>query len=101
MEYRVLVAGVARSKYAKSATRYERSVNSADRRQFAKPLRSRDLAVEVHHFYTSGHPVDLDTLLKSILDGLKSAVYEDDSQVSLSSQYVTPKCSVDLSWRVI
>ena len=48
---------------------------------FHSPLRERDLAIEVHHFYTSGNPPDLDNLLKAVLDGLKHAAYGDDSQV--------------------
>ena len=49
--------------------------------QFDSPLLERNLSAEVRHFYTSGHRVDLDNLLKSILDGLKGAAYEDDSQI--------------------
>ena len=76
-----MVRGVARSKYAKSAPRYEQHVNAAARESFDAPLPERNLSVQVHHFYTSGHRVDLDNLLKSILDGLKGAAYEDDSQI--------------------
>ena len=80
-EYIVIVRGVARSKYARSARRYEQDVRQAASEQFERPLTDRNLSVEVHHFYTSGHRIDLDNLLKSILDGLKGAAYEDDSQI--------------------
>ena len=80
-EHIVIVLGVARSKSARSARQYEQRVRSAASRSFAAPLRERDLCVEIHHFYTSGNPPDLDNLLKAILDGLKSAAYGDDSQV--------------------
>ncbi len=73
--------GQARSKYARSAPKYERTVRDAALQVFGAPLTERNLAVEVHHFYTSGHTVDLDNLLKSVLDGLKGAAYEDDSQI--------------------
>ena len=69
----VMIRGVARSFAAKSAQRYKRDVKSAALGQGAVPLRARDLVVEVHHFYTSGNAIDLDNLLKSILDGLKGA----------------------------
>ena len=46
-----------------------------------RPLSGRDLSVDARHFYTSGHAIDLDNLLKSILDGLKGAAYHDDSQI--------------------
>ncbi len=77
----VIVRGVARSKSARSAPRYEQNVKEAARESFDAPLSSRDLSVDVRHFYTSGHAIDLDNLLKSILDGLKSAAYHDDSQI--------------------
>lgn len=80
-EYIVIVPGVARSKHARSASRYEQAVNRAARESFAQPLRARNLSVGVRHFYTSGHRVDLDNLLKSVLDGLKGAAYDDDSQI--------------------
>ena len=56
-------------------------MREAAREQFERPLTDRNLSVEVHHFYTSGHLVDLDNLLKSVLDGLKGAAYDDDSQI--------------------
>ena len=71
----VIVPGIARSKYARSAQRYQETVNTAARRQIDRVLRSRNLTV------ASGHRVDLDNLLKSVLDGLKGAAYEDDSQI--------------------
>lgn len=80
-EHIVIVLGVARSKSARSAPRYEQDVKEAARESFDAPLSSRDLSVDVRHFYTSGHAIDLDNLLKSILDGLKGAAYHDDSQI--------------------
>lgn len=77
----LIIPGVARSKTARSAHAYEEQVSEVARRSFKTPLRERNLSVEVHHFYTSGHTVDLDNLLKCILDGLKRGAYEDDSQV--------------------
>lgn len=84
-EFLVIVRGVARSKQARSARKYEEHVNSAARDAFERPLAERDLSVDVQHFYTSGHSVDLDNLLKSILDGLKGAAYHDDSQIAAVS----------------
>ena len=81
-EYLVIVPGQARSKYAKSAPKYEQNVHDSALKLFVVPLRGRNLYVVVHHFYTSGHSVDLDNLLKSVLDGLKWAAYEDDSQIA-------------------
>ena len=75
------VPGVARSKSAKSARQYERQVKNEALQSFERPLRERDLVVDLHHFYTSGNRPDLDNMLKSILDGLKGAPYVDDSQV--------------------
>ncbi len=80
-EYIVIVHGIARSKKAKSAPKYEQSVNEAAQKTIAQPMGGRDLSVDVRHFYTSGHAVDLDNLLKSVLDGLKGAAYHDDSQI--------------------
>ncbi|MBI4200954.1 MAG: RusA family crossover junction endodeoxyribonuclease [Chloroflexi bacterium] len=77
----VIIRGVARSKYAKSAPKYELTVKGAAQDKFTKPLTEKNLAVAVRHFYTSGHRIDLDNLLKSVLDGLKGAAYEDDSQI--------------------
>lgn len=37
--------------------------------------------MHVAYFYTIGQVVDLDNLLKCVLDGLTGAAYEDDSQV--------------------
>lgn len=37
--------------------------------------------MHVAYFYTTGQVVDLDNLLKCVLDGLTGAAYEDDSQV--------------------
>ena len=80
-EYIVIVPGIARSKSAKSARQYEERVRSVASEVFAAPLTERDVSIEIHHFYTSGNPPDLDNLLKAILDGLKRAAYGDDSQV--------------------
>ena len=81
-EHLVIVQGEARSKGAKSAPKYEQKVHDAALEVFGEPLKGRNLSVEVHHFYTSGHSIDLDNLLKSVLDGLKGAAYEDDSQIA-------------------
>ena len=80
-EHLVVVRGIARSKYAKSAPKYEKLVNESARRRFRRPLSGKNVSVDVRHFYTSGHAIDLDNLLKSILDGLKGAAYHDDSQI--------------------
>ena len=61
----VIVRGVARSKYARSAPMYEQNVKQAARESFDAPLSSKDLSVDVRHFYTSGHAIDLDNLLKN------------------------------------
>ena len=37
--------------------------------------------MHVAYFFTTGQVVDLDNLLKCVLDGLSGAAYEDDSQV--------------------
>ena len=81
-EHLVIVPGQARSKQAKSAPKYEQNVHDSALKVFAVPLRARNLFVVIHHFYTSGHSVDLDNLSKSVLDGLKWAAYEDDSQIA-------------------
>ena len=80
-EYVVIVPGVARSKYAKSAPKYELNVKQAALSVIEKPMGERNLSTAIRHFYTSGHRVDLDNLLKSVLDGLKGAAYDDDSQI--------------------
>ena len=73
---------MARSAYAEGARQYRERIREITRQHFGKPLTDRNLSVEVWHFYTSGHAVDLDNLLKPVLDGLKQGAYEDDSQVT-------------------
>lgn len=79
-EISVVVPGVARSKRARSARRYEELVRSTARQQFSIPVET-DIAIEIHYFYTTGHRVDVDNLQKTLFDGLKGAAYDDDSQI--------------------
>ena len=77
----LIIPGIARSKYAKTARRYERLVRRIAQGHFSTPLTERNLSVEVQHFYTTGNAIDLDNLLKALLDGLKGGAYLDDGQI--------------------
>jgi hypothetical protein len=77
------ILGRAFSKDSKYGGRkYQTVVRASAREYFPKLLEGKNLFVEVHYFYTIRHLVDLDNLLKGILDGLKGIAYSDDNQVA-------------------
>lgn len=77
------ILGRAFSKDSKYGGRkYQTIVRAAARKHFPEPFEERNLFVEVHYFYTARNLVDLDNLLKGVLDGLKGAAYTDDNQVA-------------------
>ncbi|MBI4329154.1 MAG: RusA family crossover junction endodeoxyribonuclease [Chloroflexi bacterium] len=78
----IIVLGRAKSKKSKSRLHYEQSVAQAASKRFIAPLREGALSLEVHHFRFKGALVDLDNLLKAILDGLKGVAYVDDALVT-------------------
>ena len=77
----IIVPGRAISVRARAARRYKQCIHNIAKPLFPVPLTSRTIRVQVAYFYTTGHVVDLDNLLKCVLDGLTGAAYEDDSQV--------------------
>lgn len=77
----IIIPGRAMSSRAHGARRYKRRIHDAAKPLFPAPLTSNNIRVQVDYFYTTRRIVDLDNLLKCILDGLKGAAYEDDSQV--------------------
>jgi Holliday junction resolvase RusA-like endonuclease len=77
----IIVPGRAVSSHARAARGYKRRIYDTAKPLFPSPLKERGIRLRVDYFYASGHIVDLDNLLKCVLDGLKGAAYDDDSQV--------------------
>ncbi len=77
----IIVPGRAISIRARGSRRYKQRIHDIAKPFFPQPLTSRNIRLQVHYFYTTGQVVDLDNLLKCVLDGLSGAAYEDDSQV--------------------
>lgn len=80
-EVSIIVPGRAVSSQARTAGRYKQRIHELARPLFPEPLTERNIRVQVDYFYTTGHIVDLDNLLKCVLDGLNNAAYVDDVQV--------------------
>jgi Holliday junction resolvase RusA-like endonuclease len=76
-----VVTGRAVSSRASAARGYKRRIYDVAKPLFPSPITQSNIRVQVEHFYATGHIVDLDNLLKCVLDGLKGAAYEDDVQV--------------------
>lgn len=79
-EYRIVVRDIPRSKASKWVSNYQERVREAAKREITNPL-AGSVSIRVLYFHTARNPVDVDNLLKAILDGLGGAAYQDDSQV--------------------
>ena len=77
----IIIPGRAISVRARGSRRYKQRIYGIAKPFFPQPLTGRNIRLQVHYFYTTGNIVDLDNLLKCVLDGLSGAAYEDDSQV--------------------
>ena len=77
----IIISGRAISVRARGSRRYKQRIPDIAKPFFPQPLSDRNIGLEVYYFYTTGSVVDLDNLLKCVLDGLSDAAYQDDSQV--------------------
>lgn len=79
---RLVIAGKARSKRAKSASQFEEHIRKIARSATCGKLWLGDLRLDIHYFHRGRSRPDLDNVVKTIFDGLKAGLYKDDNQIN-------------------
>ena len=80
-QIRLVIPGKARSKRARSASQLEKHIRKIARSATCGELWSGDLRLDIHYFHRGRSRPDLDNVVKSIFDGLKGGLCEDDNQI--------------------
>jgi len=84
-EYRVVVPGRAVSFRSSQARAYKRSVRTAARGVFARPLTDQAIEVYIDYFHRTRRRFDMDNVAKCVLDALNGMAYVDDRQIQLQA----------------
>lgn len=77
----MVIPGKARSKRAKSASQFEEHIRKIAKNATCGKLWLGDLRLNIHYFHRGRSRPDLDNVVKTIFDGLKGGLYEDDNQI--------------------
>lgn len=91
-KFDLVVFGKPRTSQSKSKKTWQTSIRNAVRAQWpsGQPLLLGELSARIVYFFEDSTPLDVDNIIKPILDSLKELVYEDDSTIFQVTSRKTP-----------